>query len=315
MNGIETIKLLDEQRLNDRIDKELNRDKITVTINEYDELSCFECGSLKFIMIDSQYKTCLECGTLKEDNFINEKIIDTNDNPENILFNNHKHKIKFKNTENSMKLLLDKIMTLGKFIESDKDTIVRSLLLYINIKKYIKKRSSSEMGMIAACYFYVCRNNHIIISDKELIEKFNVEKKKITEGFKQINIVCRSDKTFINLINRDIITIMDIFEKIRHEFKRRISDDHYDKIESVFNQLKNNYMCKRNTPTPVACGIFYAYITHNKLTISKSEIVKKIKVSESSINKYVDVFKHIINYDPYVSYRGGGGDMLSSLTN
>jgi hypothetical protein len=176
-----------------------------------------------------------------------------------------------------------------------KDLIIEALLIYKKIVE-IKgsRRHPLKSGIIAVCFYYVCKEKYIILTKKELATIFEIKQFYIAKAHKIINDMSSDNQDLSNMLNTTPITIYDILEKIQYKFET-ITQEDIENLRIILKRIENSKMIMNNTPIPVVSGILFNYVqVYNIKGITMKSIIEKLSVSDSSIERYATFFKFAV---------------------
>ena len=320
-----------DKTINDHIHKTDRMEALEYFLNDDEEDNffnlnnlnyCQSCGNILKKKEYGMYKYCMKCNTISDKEYMDDDIKNIEINPINLLAPNYRNivvvtgnknsKIKKQYKYNSIPsdeyAIIDLLKKIKKILNKNlckiypnieqinniiEDDIASSLLLYKKIKSHTNKRDKTRMGIIACCYYYIKKNQYYYMSIKELNILFGLSSvnKSLTNGFKEFHKICLQDKDIRTFVDLSPLTLDNIFEIIKRKFT--LSNENIDDLSNSIIMIKNNYISIINTPFSVIAGLFYNYIKYKGLSIKKKDIVDKLYVSESSIEKYSKYFNYI----------------------
>lgn len=161
--------------------------------------------------------------------------------------------------------------------------------IYIEVTKGKIYRGNSRKAIIFGCIFQSIKINGKMHSCESLRSIFNLDKKIILKGLKHVNL------NYSNNVNRYITPIELVYEYI---VKFTHTEEDKTHINEIYEKIKNkSSIITRSRPQSVASSIIYFHFS-NKFgsnNFSIKEFIKKIKLSELTINKIIKEIKRILS--------------------
>jgi transcription initiation factor TFIIIB Brf1 subunit/transcription initiation factor TFIIB len=148
-------------------------------------------------------------------------------------------------------------------------------VLYKRASEKKISRGDNKEGLIASCIYFACLMNKIPRSPKEVSRMFHIDSNVLTKGnarfqsLMQINVECSNSSDYVarfgsrlSMHCADIAACKDLAQKL-------------DDLEVVSD----------NSPTSVAAGSIFYFVSQNKLSVTKKQISDVCEVSEVTIMK------------------------------
>ena len=164
--------------------------------------------------------------------------------------------------------------------------------MYTHVTKGKIYRGNSRKAIIFGCIFHSVKMNGKMYSCESLRTIFKLDKKIILKGLKHVNLNSPKNGT---IVNRYITPI-----ELVHEYIVKFPYVEEDKIliGELYEKIKNkSSIINRSRPQSVASSLIYYYFS-NKLgsnNFSIKEFIKKVKLSELTINKISKEIIKILN--------------------
>lgn len=148
-------------------------------------------------------------------------------------------------------------------------------VLYKKASEKKISRGDNKEGLIASCIYYACLMNKIPRSPKEVARMFHIDVNVLTKGnarfqsLMQINVECSNSNEYIA------------------RFGSRLNLNYTDiqKCKDLAQKLDDLEVVSENSPTSVAAGTIFFYVTQQKIPVSKKQIAEVCEVSEVTIMK------------------------------
>ena len=148
-------------------------------------------------------------------------------------------------------------------------------VLYKKASEKKISRGDNKEGLIASCIYFACLMNKIPRSPKEDARMFHIDSKVLTKGnarfqsLKQINVDCSNSNDYV----------------ARFGSRLNLNYEDIQKCKALACKLDELEVVSENSPTSVAAGTIYFFITKNNLTVTKKQISEVCEVSEVTITK------------------------------
>jgi len=148
-------------------------------------------------------------------------------------------------------------------------------VLYKKASEKKISRGDNKEGLIASCIYFACLMNKIPRSPKEVARMFHIHLNVLTKGnarfqsLMQINIDCSNSNDYVA------------------RFGSRLNLDyaHIQKCKQLAHKLDDLEVVSENSPTSVAAGAIFYYITKEAIAVTKKQISDVCEVSEVTILK------------------------------
>jgi len=164
--------------------------------------------------------------------------------------------------------------------------------IYCQVTKGKIFRGNSRKAIIFGCIFHSIKINGKIYSCEKLRSIFNLDKKIILKGLKYVNLNLPKNN---DVINRYITPIELINEYI---IKFNYVTDDINHIIDIYEKIKNkSSIINRSRPQSIASSLIYYFLSkkYGSNNFSIKDFVKKIKLSELTINKISKEIERILN--------------------
>lgn len=226
-------------------------------------------------IIEKGIDICTDCGEMFEglsNNLLNFKLVSDQGRLQS---RKSDDKTIFKDVENMG--FSDKIVTCANRI-------------YLSVTSGRIRRGTSRKSIVFACVFYSFKLFNITQNYDKLIKIFRINKKAGSKGIRYVNLY--STKT--PEIKTTYITPVNLIESIMNELgsselQKKEVLDMYKKIQNRSSQLN------RSRPQSIASSLVYYWISKNKINIGIKDFVKKMSISEITINKIMKEIVRILS--------------------
>jgi len=163
--------------------------------------------------------------------------------------------------------------------------------IYTEVTKGKIYRGNSRKAIIFGCIFHSIKINGKIHSCESLRTIFKLDKKIILKGLKHVNLNSPKNSNIVNRYITPIELVNEYIVKFAHvEEDKRLINDIYEKIKN------KSSIINRSRPQSVASSMIYYYFS-NKFgsnNFSIKDFIKKIKLSELTINKITKEIKRLL---------------------
>jgi hypothetical protein len=150
-------------------------------------------------------------------------------------------------------------------------------------------RGNSRKAIVFGCIFQTYKIIGNPKSYDNLRETFNLERK---VGLKGLKLVSLNLPKHINIITK-YITPTELIEEIMT--KLNTTTQQKKEIEELYNKIKNKSpILNRSRPQSIASSIIYYYLSKQDDNIKIKDFIKKVKLSELTVNKLIKVIKKIL---------------------
>ena len=169
--------------------------------------------------------------------------------------------------------------------------------IYTQVTKGKIYRGNSRKAIIFGCIFHSFKINGKNYSCETLRTIFNLDKKIILKGLKHVNL--NSPKNS-NIVNR-YITPIEIVNEYITNFAH--VDEDKQTINDIYEKIKNkSSVINRSRPQSVASSLIYYHFSKKfgSNNFSIKDFIKKIKLSELTINKISKEIRRIVDYTTYL---------------
>jgi transcription initiation factor TFIIB len=156
----------------------------------------------------------------------------------------------------------------------EKDEKIKGFLTRGNIRK----------ALIAACLFIACKNNKKPLREVEIAKICDINQSDVTKGLKKFSELEKSKNIKINNYNN----IHDFINQ--YSISLNINNNLIKIIHLIYIRAKKINIIKNNNYYSICGGLLYFISTQFELSIKKSNIIDKIKISEVTLNKIYKEF-------------------------
>lgn len=154
--------------------------------------------------------------------------------------------------------------------------------MYLNVANNKTYRGSSRKAIIFACIFYSLNTHGDPQSFEKLIKMFGISKKVGSKGIKYVNLFLSKDFDIKTAHMTPITLVREIMTKFQ------ATKEQMNEVEDIFHSVKNrSSMLNRVRPQSMASGLVCYWIKRSKKNIKIKDFMKKIPLSEMTINKIV----------------------------
>jgi transcription initiation factor TFIIIB Brf1 subunit/transcription initiation factor TFIIB len=151
--------------------------------------------------------------------------------------------------------------------------------IYFEVTKGQIFRGNSRKSIVFASIFHAYKIFGKPQSHDKLISIFNLNKKNGLKGLKYVNLF--TSKTYVHT---SYITPINLIDEIMDNFQS--SDEQKKEVAEIYSRIKNkSSKLNRSRPQSVASGLVYYWIKKNGKDISLKQFIKKVGLSELTINK------------------------------
>lgn len=152
-------------------------------------------------------------------------------------------------------------------------------------KNKILTRGKIRLSLIVACIYISSKNNNKPINEKKLLKIFKISKTDLTKGLKKFSNIERQKNLNINNNNNSIHDLINLYGKQFNINNEIIEITHLIYIRAlIMNILKNS------GEKSICSGLFFFISMIFKIELSKQNIIRKINVSEVTLNKTFKIF-------------------------
>jgi len=162
--------------------------------------------------------------------------------------------------------------------------------MYTEVTKGKIYRGNSRRAIIFGCIFHAIKIHGKMYSCESLRSIFKLDKKIILKGLKHVNL----NSSKVNMVNR-YITPMELINEYMVKFVH--TEEDIQAINEIYEKVKNkSSIINRSRPQSVASSIIYYYFSTKFGTnnFSIKDFIKKIKLSELTVNKITKEIKKLI---------------------
>lgn len=146
------------------------------------------------------------------------------------------------------------------------DKAIAMYLKYNNLK-----RGDSRMGVLAACILYACRDKTISRTIEEIEDMFDISRKKLSSGFKEIHQhLYNYNPKYI----AEIEPFLPEYDITRYCNLLKIGAEYIEATKEVYHMADFLGLVSNITPKSVTLGCIYLVICYYNLDIDISELVK-----------------------------------------
>lgn len=146
-------------------------------------------------------------------------------------------------------------------------------------------RGKIRLSLIVACIYISSKNNNKPIDEKKLLKIFKISKTDLTKGLKKFSNIERQKNLNINNNNNTIHNLIDLYGK-----QFNINDDIIEIIHLIYMRALMMNILKNSGEKSICSGLFYFISVIFKINLSKQNIIRKINVSEVTLNKTYKLF-------------------------
>jgi len=191
------------------------------------------------------------------------------------------------------------------YIRKEKDKTIYQDLQHLNISKRIKdianniyveackskvKRATNRKGVVFASVFQAYKLDNNPQSFETLLQLFKIKPKSASNGVKFISENISKDSP----IHTNYITpkhrILDFLQKFS------VSEEKRTEILELYALVENrSSLINRSKPQSVAAGILWAWLSMNNANISIKEFIRKVGLSELTVNKISKEVIRVVN--------------------
>ena len=141
-------------------------------------------------------------------------------------------------------------------------------------------RGNSRKAIVFATIFHAFKLSGRPQSCETLINIFKLDRKAALKGLKHVNLNSPKESP----IRSTYITPINLIDEIMDKFITTQAQK--DEVKKIYQEVKNkSSRLNRSRPQSTSAGIIYYWICLNKKNISMKEYVKKVGLSELTINK------------------------------
>ena len=141
-------------------------------------------------------------------------------------------------------------------------------------------RGKSRKSIVFACIFHAYKLSGKPQSHEKLIHIFDLDRKVSLRGLKHVNLNAPKKST----IRTTYITPINLVEDIMDKFSA--SKEQKEEVIELYNQIKNkSSRLNRSRPKSVASSLVYYWICKTNKKITLKQFIKKVELSELTINK------------------------------
>ena len=279
-NEFENIKIKDKDE-----DEDENENETEEEIYSDDELCDIETCKHNDISNDNGIVSCIDCGMEvskiisyeKDWRYYGNDDTRKNSDPNRCHIRKIEDKSIFRDVENLG--FSEKVVNLANDI-------------YTQVTKGKIYRGNSRKSIIFGCIFHSVKMNGKIYSCEALRNIFKLDKKIILKGLKHVNLHSPKNGQIVNRYITPIELVNEYIVKFTYieEDKKAISD--------IYEQIKDkSSMINRSRPQSVASSLIYYYFAkkHGSNNFSIKDFIKKIKLSELTVNKISKEITRILN--------------------
>lgn len=163
--------------------------------------------------------------------------------------------------------------------------------IYIEVTKGKIYRGNSRKAIIFASIFHSYKLSGKPQTHERLIQIFNLSRKTGLKGLKHINLHAPKNSS----IRTTYITPINLVEEIMDQFSA--SKVQKDEVIELYKKIKNkSSRLNRSRPQSVAASIVFYWITITNKPITLKEFVKKVSLSELTINKISKEIARILKH-------------------
>jgi transcription initiation factor TFIIIB Brf1 subunit/transcription initiation factor TFIIB len=182
--------------------------------------------------------------------------------------------------------------TIYKDVEnmSFSDKIVSSAnKIYFQVTQGKIFRGNSRKAIVFACIFHSYKLSGKPQSHEKLIDVFNLNRKTGLKGLKHVNLFAPKDSS----IRTTYITPINLVEEIMDKFSA--TQKQKEDVVKLYHQIKNkSSKLNRSRPQSVASGLVYYWICKEKKDITLKQFIKKVDLSELTVNKIAKEISEVI---------------------
>ena len=196
--------------------------------------------------------------------------------------------------ERSLKEVFGRIDSLMKNKLFTKQIIYETKYTYKQLYKddeenNLLTRGNIRLGILAACLYNSCKNNNKPVDVKDIAKIWGIDKSIVTTGLKKFLEIEKKRGMSITNTENNIHDYLRKYCLSLNIDKKLINVAHLMYERSIkMNIIKNNKL------STLCAGLVFLLIRHNKLNISKKQVIAVIKISEVTLNK---IFSHFERYE------------------
>lgn len=148
-------------------------------------------------------------------------------------------------------------------------------VMYKNASEKKISRGDNKEGLIASCIYYACQANKMPRSPKEVARMFHIDLSVLTKGnarfqsLMRMQVECSNSSEYVGRFGNNL----------------NLNAEDIQKCKDLARKLDELDVVSENSPTSVAAGTIYYYVTKNKLRVTKKQIATICEVSEVTIMK------------------------------
>lgn len=156
-------------------------------------------------------------------------------------------------------------------------------------KNKVLTRGKIRLSLIVACIYISSKNNNKPIDEKKLLKIFKISKTDLTKGLKKFSNIERQKNLNINNNNNTIHDLIDLYGK-----QFNINDEIIEITHLIYIRALMMNILKNSGEKSICSGLFFFVSILFKIELSKQNIIRKINVSEVTLNKTFKIFnKHL----------------------
>lgn len=150
-------------------------------------------------------------------------------------------------------------------------------------------RGNSRKSRIFACIFNSYKLTGNPQSCDMLCQSFNISRRDMLKGLKHVNLITPKQDN----VKSKYITPIEIIKEIMDRFYATVEQKE-DVIKIYLQVQGKSNLLSRSRPQSIASGIIYYYIKKHKKDIAIKDFLKKVSLSELTINKIMKEIKTIL---------------------
>lgn len=152
--------------------------------------------------------------------------------------------------------------------------------IYSKVTEGSIKRGTSRKAIVFACIFYASKLQGSPYSYDRLVGSFRLKRRICSRGVRFLNLY---SPTSIE-IKTSCITPLNLISGIMADFGA--NDEQKQEVIDLYEKIQNrSSKLNRSRPQSVASSLVYYWMTKNKINITLKDFVKRISLSELTINK------------------------------
>jgi transcription initiation factor TFIIIB Brf1 subunit/transcription initiation factor TFIIB len=160
-------------------------------------------------------------------------------------------------------------------------------------------RAGNRMSIVFVCTYHAYNDMGEPRSPVDLANKFKLDKKGISNGFKLFSRIFRKRP------NKKYIDAMDLVPKLLSDLhidkdKQRICTDDINKIYD-FVQSKSRSFNSSN-PQSIAAGLVYYYLRLSNVNITRSEFAKIVNLTDITFTKIATDIHDVLENDKVIRF-------------